>query len=197
MDVLESHRGYDVRVAPLFLRLEPLFDQSFHYRYSRLLIEPNRSIHHKDLFSPFTTTLSREEKADLMSNYYLPYRKMVETFIERYIDQQVIHISVHTFTPKLGNQDRSTPIGLLFDSKRQAERDLAVLWKKSIKELDQDLKVRFNYPYRGSADGFTTYLRKAFPENYYGFELEVRNDVVLDLRSTIYGSIANLRGIID
>lgn len=197
VDVLESHRGYDVRVAPLYLRLEPLFDQSFYYRYSRLLIEPNRSIHHKDLFSPFTTTLTREEKADLMSNYYLPYRKMVEAFIERYIDQQVIHISVHTFTPKLGNQDRSTPVGLLFDSKRKAERDLAVLWEKSMKELDQDLKIRFNYPYRGNADGFTTYLRKAFPENYYGFELEVRNDVVLDLRNIIYGSIANLRGIID
>jgi predicted N-formylglutamate amidohydrolase len=85
----------------------------------------------------------------------------------------------------------------LFDSKRKAERDLAVLWEKSMKELDQDLKIRFNYPYRGNADGFTTYLRKAFPENYYGFELEVRNDVVLDLRNIIYGSIANLRGIID
>ena len=55
IDVLESHRGYDVRVAPLFILLEPLFDESFHYRYSRLLIEPNRSIHHKNLFSPFTT----------------------------------------------------------------------------------------------------------------------------------------------
>ena len=26
--VLESHRGYDVRVAPMFIRLEPLFHES-------------------------------------------------------------------------------------------------------------------------------------------------------------------------
>jgi len=196
IDVLESHRGYDVRVAPLFIRLEPLFDESFHYRYSRLLIEPNRSIHHKVLFSHFTTTLSPEIKADLMSQYYLPYRKSVEQFIERYIHEEVIHISVHSFTPVLGNQDRSSPVGILFDSKKKAERNLAEIWKKCMKEVQPDLKIRYNYPYRGSADGFTTYLRKAFPENYYGFELEVRNDVVLDLRSVIYESIANFRGII-
>jgi predicted N-formylglutamate amidohydrolase len=196
VDVLESHRGYDVRVAPLFIRLESLFDQTEYYRYSRLLIEPNRSLHHRHLFSPFTAQIGPAEKAKLINQYYQPYRKKVEKFIEQYIDHGVFHVSVHTFTPKLGNQNRETPVGILFDSRRNAERDLAVIWKRQMQLADPSLKVRFNYPYRGQADGFTTYLRKCFPENYIGFELEVRNDVVLDLRQTMFESLANLRGII-
>jgi len=197
IDVLESHRGYDLRVAPMFIRLEPLFDGSYHYRYSRLLIEPNRSLHHRHLFSPFTTGFSAEEKADLISNYYQPYRKQVEKFIESFIDQGVFHVSVHSFTPRLGNQNRETPVGILFDSKKQQERDLAVVWKRMIKEVDPEINVRFNYPYRGAADGFTTYLRKCFPKNYVGFELEIRNDVILDMRTSIYESLANLRGVLE
>lgn len=197
VDVLESPRGYDIRVAPMFIRLEPLFDQSFYYRYTRLLVEPNRSIHHRDLFSPFTTALSAEVKADLLSNYYLPYRNQVESFIRQYIDQQVIHISLHSFSSKSGNQDRTCPIGISFDSRNKAERGIAEVWKKCIRELDSKTAVRYNYPYRGNSDSFISYLRKIFPENYLGFELEIRNDKILDLRHEIYESIANLRGILD
>ncbi|MDB4105678.1 N-formylglutamate amidohydrolase [Salibacteraceae bacterium] len=197
VDVLESHRGYDLRVAPMFIRLEPLFDESIHYRYSRLLIEPNRSLSHKHLFSPFTTGFSASEKADLISNYYQPYRKRIEEFIGSYIDQGVFHISVHSFTPKHGNQNRETPVGLKFDSSKSQERNLAVIWKKMLMDIDPSINVRFNYPYRGAADGFTTYLRKCFPKNYVGFELEIRNDQILDLRSSIYQSLANLRGVLE
>ena len=66
-----------------------------------------------------------------------------------------------------------------------------------IKEVDPEINVRFNYPYRGAADGFTTYLRKCFPKNYVGFELEIRNDVILDMRTSIYESLANLRGVLE
>ena len=30
-------------------------------------------------------------------------------------------------------------------------------------------------PYKGTADGFIPFLRKKFPENYWGVELEVNN----------------------
>lgn len=197
VDVLESHRGYDVRVAPLFIRLETLFDQSHFYRYSRLLIEPNRSLHHNHLFSPFTAALSRTEKNELIGRYYQPYRNQIEAFIKSYIKQGVFHVSLHTFTPRLGNQNRDSEIGILFDPKRQGEKDLALLLKQKIKETNAQVKVRYNYPYRGTADGFTTYLRKVFPENYIGFELEVRNDVALELRGDLYTAFANLRGILN
>ena len=197
VDVLESHRGYDVRVAPMFIRLEPLFDQSEFYRYTRLLIEPNTSIHDRFLFSPFTTQLPREKKSELISKYYLPYRNRIQTFVEEDLDQGVLHISLHSFHPMHGNQFRETPVGIGFDSKRRQERELAKVWKEQIKQVKPDAKVRFNYPYRGSSDALTSYLRRCFPENYLGFTLEVRNDVILDYRKVIYESLANLRGVLD
>ena len=47
-----------------------------------------------------------------------------------------------------------------------------------MKDQNPELKIRFNYPYLGKADGFTTYLRKIFPENYIGIELEVNQKFV-------------------
>ena len=88
-------------------------------------------------------------------------------------------------------------MGLKFDSSKSQERNLAVIWKKMLMDIDPSINVRFNYPYRGAADGFTTYLRKCFPKNYIGFELEIRNDQILDLRSSIYQSLANLRGVLE
>jgi len=196
VDVLESHRGYDLQAAPLFTGLESLFDQSFHYPYSRLLVEPNRSLHHSSLFSPFTATLGAKEKAEILSTYYQAYRKSVEEFIANHLDQEVMHISVHSFTAVFKNQDRRCPVGILFDSRNKAERSVAEVWKKCFKDVEPSLGIRYNYPYRGNADGFTTYLRKIFPKNYYGYELEVRNDMVLDLSDIVYNSIVKLRKII-
>ena len=33
--------------------------------------------------------------------------------------------------------------------------------------------MRYNYPYLGKADGFTTYLRKQFQTHYLGIEIEI------------------------
>lgn len=193
VDVLESHRGYDIGVAPLYTRLKSLFDEAFFYPYSRLLVEPNRSMHHRRLFSEFTLCLSGARKAELLDRYYRPYRDRVEQYIQNNIDQGVMHISVHSFTPFMENQRRQTPLGILFDSRRKPERDLAVVMKNCFREVSPSTQVRFNYPYRGNADGFTSYLRKRFPENYVGFELEVRNDVIPDLGGDLYEGLTNMR----
>jgi len=49
----------------------------------------------------------------------------------------------------------------------------------TVPEVMERLRVRRNYPYRGSADGFTTYLRTCFPPfRYLGIELEVNQRFV-------------------
>jgi hypothetical protein len=41
--------------------------------------------------------------------------------------------------------------------------------------------VRFNYPYRGVNDGFTTANRRVFaPQEYLGVEIEVNQKLLLD-----------------
>lgn len=179
MQLAESHRAYDLNAAKIFEQLKPRFDFALHYPYSRLLIEPNRSLHHPKLFSELSKEFSKEEKQVLIDSYYLPYRNKIEEQCRKYITQgyEVRHLSVHTFTPELNGKKRHAHVGLLYDPKRQQEK----VWAKSLKQQIQakhtDWLIRMNYPYRGTADGFTTYLRKRFPEGYAGLELEVRNDV--------------------
>ena len=173
--VLQSHRGYDLGSLDVFHYLKPLADKTKYSEISRLLIELNRSLHHNNLFSEYSKSLSKSEKEDLISSYYSVYRNDVETTIKDLIKakQNMLHVSVHSFTPNLNGKKRHCDIGLLYDSKRKTEKLFCKQLKMKLLQLDSNLNVRFNYPYLGKADGFTTYLRKQFPKNYIGIELEI------------------------
>jgi predicted N-formylglutamate amidohydrolase len=91
----------------------------------------------------------------------------------------VTHVSVHTFTPVMKGKTRPLDIGLLFDPARANERDLCARWRRAIGAAHPALRTRFNLPYRGAADGFTTHLRSIHPEHRYtGVELEVNQALV-------------------
>ncbi len=198
--ILQSHRGYDPGTLDLFEDVKALSGFSESNTFSRLLIECNRSLHHPKLFSEFTKSISETEKEKLISTLYLPYRNSIENHIRTFIleEKTVLHISIHSFTPILNGEERNNDIGLLYDSKKPFEKTLCELWKAFIIEESPLIKVRFNYPYLGSADGFTTYLRKQFPENYIGIELEVNQKWVKNdglnktIKSTIVKSIKKL-----
>jgi len=174
---LDTHRGYD----PGALELTRLFARKFGTslflgKWSRLLIELNRSQHHARLWSEFSQSLPAAAKRSLVEDYYLPYRYSVEHFIheEATKRRRVIHVSVHSFTPVLDGETRTADIGLLYDPGRSGELKLCRDWAEAIAETQPELRVRKNYPYRGTADGFTTHLRKRFNESVYiGIELEV------------------------
>ncbi|MBZ9728993.1 N-formylglutamate amidohydrolase [Salegentibacter sp. JZCK2] len=174
-EILQSHRGYDPGALDLFKELEVLADFSQIQETGRLLVEVNRSKGHPYLFSEFTKDLSLRHKSKILDKYYFPYRDAVENKISAFIKkgEKVLHFSVHTFTPELKGIVRNTDIGLLYDPVRVGEKEFSKNFKQHLKNQNPDLKYRFNYPYMGKADGFTTYLRKKFPENYWGIELEV------------------------
>lgn len=174
-EVLNTHRAYDLGALDLFRTLKPLAHFSKSSKTSRLMIELNRSLLHPQLFSEFSKHLSVSEKLALVENIYRPYRNSVEKWIGVQIEagEDVLHISVHSFTPKLNHEERHCDVGWLYDPKRTAEKTLCVQLKTLLLEADPQLNVRFNYPYLGTADGFTTYLRTKFPEHYIGIELEV------------------------
>jgi len=193
-DVLKSHRGFDLGALDLFEYLKPLSNVSYSSTTSRLLMELNRSLHHKNLFSEFSKELSKEKKEQLIHSYYLTYRNKVENQIKEFISngEKVLHLSVHSFTPILNNIIRNCDIGLLFDSRSISEKQFSKSFKVEIIKNHSEYRIRFNYPYLGKADGFTTYLRKQFPENYLGIELEVNqkysktNTMDLQLKQNIY-----------
>ncbi|OKL41611.1 N-formylglutamate amidohydrolase [Pontibacter flavimaris] len=175
-ELLQSHRGFDKGALELFKELKDLADKTFYSTTSRLLVELNRSLHHKSLFSDISRYLPEKEKELILKEHYQPYRERVEELIYdlTMVGHQVLHISVHSFTPVLNGEERQADIGLLYDPRRQREREFCRAWKKALKEQRPELVVRFNYPYLGIADGFPTYLRRKFTEEQYaGIELEV------------------------
>lgn len=197
--VLNSHRGYDPGALEMFYFLKDLADYSFYSNTSRLLIELNRSLHHPRLFSEFTRNLSSTEKKNLVDRFYLPYRNSIENWISETIKkgEKVVHVSVHSFSPELDGNVRNTDLGLLFDPSRALEKRFCRIFKNQLLLAGSQFKVRFNYPYLGKADGFTTYLRKKFPQNYSGIELEinqkhaVENQIEAALKDLIFFALKN------
>lgn len=175
-ELLASHRGYDIGAKGLFNELKNLAQATFFADTTRLLVELNRSLYHKALFSSVTKDLPEHEKQQILQEYYRPYREAVETKIQDLIfsGRQALHISVHSFTPVLQEEVRQADVGLLYDPQRSLEKRFCHDWKEKMKELSPGLQVRFNYPYKGVSDGFPTYLRRKFSEQQYiGIELEI------------------------
>jgi predicted N-formylglutamate amidohydrolase len=143
---------------------------------SRLLVDLNRSPRHPRLYSEATRGAAPELREEIYRRYYLPYRTKVETMVAQAIagGARVIHVSCHSFTPQLDGEVRNADIGLLYDPARAAEAQLCRHWRLALDPRAQAMKVRMNYPYAGTADGFTVHLRRRFGgEDYLGIELEI------------------------
>ncbi len=183
--LLASHRGWDIGALEVANDLSSSLSSTLHFATtSRLLIELNRSLHHPNLFSAISKLLPKQEKEKIIEGYYQPYRNAFVEQVEKELSEskQVIHISVHSFTPVLDEEVRNADIGLLYDPSIPEEKKFCKEWKQELQKFSS-FRIRYNYPYKGTADGFTTYLRKKFPENYIGIELEL-NQALLTNEST-------------
>lgn len=175
-DVLRSHRGWDRGALCTFRHLVPeVADAAFYATTTRLLVDLNRSPGHRHLFSEFTRDLGEDERRSIMDTLYHPYRHKVLQQVRRWraAGHAVFHISVHSFTPVMEGVPRNADIGLLYDPARRLEKALCRQWQAILRDEAPDLQTRLNYPYRGTADGLTKWLRREFTEGYAGVELEL------------------------
>lgn len=174
-EVLETHRAIDLGSLDLYNSLLHMASFARKNEISRLLIECNRSQRSESLYSKYSQELSEAEKQKIQDSIYKPYRKTFSDAVAKYIEEgeTVFHLSVHTFTPILKGVVRTADIAFLFDPGRACEKEVSTKLKANIMRLDPSMHVRFNYPYTGIADGFTTALRKQFAQNYIGIEVEV------------------------
>jgi len=174
---LRSHRGVDrgaLALARVLARAcrAPLRAGTT----SRLVVDLNRSLHHRGLFSEWTRELGAEERESLLDRYYRPYRSAVQADVAAAIagGDRALHVSVHSFTPVWHGEERRLDVGLLYDPRRRGERALCARWRQVLAERAPGLVVRRNQPYLGRADGLTTALRRRFgPSRYLGVELEL------------------------
>jgi len=190
---LHSHRGHDIGARALAERLQAAMDVPlFEADATRLLVDVNRSLYHRHVFSEYSQVLSPAARLVLVDEYYWPYRRRILDHIEKRLSHgdSVLHVAVHSFTPRLNGETRNADIGLLYDSTRLGERQTCLMLAKSLieaggagagKRRPERLRVRRNYPYRGAADGLTTALRRRFAESrYQGIEIEVNQRLLGD-----------------
>lgn len=178
--VLRTHRGYDLGALPLARSIATALRAPLLVgRYTRLLVDLNRSPGNRGLFSEFTRDLDPLARALLVDRYWSPHRAAVEEAISREIEAggRVLHLGVHSFTPVLNGVVRTADFALLYDPRRPLERECCDRWLENLGGRAQNtstpLRLRRNYPYLGTSDGLTTALRKRFPANLYaGVEIE-------------------------
>ena len=182
--LLQTHRGWDRGALVLARELAgalkaPLFAATT----TRLLVDLNRSIGHRQLHSEISRSLPRAMRREIAARHYQPYRDTVESEVASLIDagQRVVHIASHSFTPELGGVVRQADVACLYDPRRPGERLLASRWLAALARQRPDLRLRRNYPYQGKGDGLTSLLRKRHSlSNYVGIELEVNQRFAID-----------------
>ena len=175
--LLASHRGWDpgaLQLARQFARSlgAPIYASTT----TRLLVDLNRSIGHRHLFSEFTRGLGRSARQQIVARHYAPHRAAVETAVQRQIaaGTGVIHIASHSFTPVLDGVLRQADVAWLYDPRRAPEAAFARRWMVELGLRASHLRLRRNYPYQGRGDGLTALLRKRYcGASYVGIELEV------------------------
>ena len=180
--LLQTHRGWDLGALVLARQLAaavnaPLFAATT----TRLLIDLNRSVGHRQLYSEATRSLPLTTRRCIVAVHYQPYRDAIEGEVARLIaaGQRVVHIASHSFTPELHGLVRRADVGWLYDPRRAGEGAFALQWLRAFERLRPDLTLRRNYPYQGKGDGLTALLRKRHPASQYlGMELEVNQHFV-------------------
>jgi predicted N-formylglutamate amidohydrolase len=180
--LLDSHRGWDAGALDLARQMADAFRVPLHAATTtRLLVDLNRSIGHRQLFSEVTRALPRASRESLVDRHYRPHRQAVEADIARLVasGRRVIHVASHSFTPVLDDVPRRADVAWLYDPRRPGEVAFARSWMRAVAPLAPDLRLRRNYPYRGRGDGLTAALRRRHPDAaYVGIELEVNQSLV-------------------
>jgi predicted N-formylglutamate amidohydrolase len=179
---LREHIAWDPGAAEMARIVAARLDCPLHLgRWTRLLIDLNRSIGHEKLIAetsfgrviPGNAALSDAEIAHRIRTYYGPYRAAATASVAHALQAtgHCLHLSIHSFTPVVDGVVRDCDMGLLYDPRHAHERAFAQVLRRKL--AAEGLHVRMNYPYRGTDDGFTTQLRTTLPASRYAaFEIE-------------------------
>jgi predicted N-formylglutamate amidohydrolase len=172
--LLDSHRGYDPGALAVARDIAAATAAPLHYStVSRLLIELNRPLGHPQLLHLKLPEATRET---LLRRHYFPYWRGIESTIRKAVQRgrQVVHLSVHSFTPRFRGVRRTTDIGLLFDPARPAEAAFCRAWRGEILRKDARLEVHENQPYAGAHPSVVASMREKFSaRRYLGIQIEI------------------------
>lgn len=165
--------------------------------YSQTLVDVTRSTRHRELFSPIARGWSDADKLWLVDNIHTPYRNLVQDRIESMLRSApyVLHLSVRSFDLRSNGKLRRADAGLLYDPANENEVDFSVDWVEDMYWELPMLRVRRNYPGRGTNDSLTKAMRTFFEGRpYIGVELRLNRAWVgrpLAVRDEVLDGIAD------
>jgi len=142
--------------------------------YRADLIDVSRSASHRYLHGPLARQWPPWRKQWLVEHVYRRYRDRVRLAIEHIAAgfSFVLHVSVRSFSAKSKGRYRRTDVGLLYDPSRRNERDVCLDWIDQMYEINPNVRMRRNYPRRGTRDSLTKAMRGELSlDRYLGIEL--------------------------
>lgn len=159
----------------------PLVESTF----SRLVIDPNRSLEAPDLIwtlseateIPGNRDLSAAERQFRIDHYHRPYHAAIETLLEarRHAGQESILVCIHSFTPTYLGVQRPWPIGVLHGS----ETGFTEALRDALLEAQPGLNLGWNLPYAALAGVTLTLERHGDARGIESTMVELRNDEII------------------
>jgi predicted N-formylglutamate amidohydrolase len=180
----DRHIAYDIGVEGVVRHLAHLTGApAVMARYSRLLIDPNRGEDDPTLVRqiydgaviPGNYPLYADELHRRIENYFRPFRSAVEEIaasIENRAGSTAMILSIHSFTPRMGNRPRPWHIGLLWDCDDRLFQKLFDALK-----ADPSLIVGDNEPYDGALKGDTLHEHATMKGRAH-ILIEIRQDLI-------------------
>jgi len=173
---LEDHIAWDRGAAIMAKAIAARLGAPCHLgRWSRLVIDLNRSPDHPKLVAPvsFGIAIPGNQGVDdvevsrRLRRWWKPYRERATSDVLRLIARhgRCLQLSIHSFTPVVDGVTRRADIGLLYDPAHAGERAFAKQLRTAL--APSGLGIYMNEPYRGTSDGFTTSLRARHPHACY------------------------------
>lgn len=153
-------------------------------QYSRLIVDPNRPLGEASSMPevsdrtlvPANQSLQPDERQTRADLFYWPYHQAVEQHMARLrrAGAGPMLVSIHSFTPDFGSEDRPWHVGVM----AAADRRLAEALMEALSE-QAGLVIGDNQPYSGVEYGYTLKVH-AGAQGLANVQIEIRQDLLDD-----------------
>ncbi len=178
------HIAWDIGIAELGVILASTLDAAFvRQTYSRLVVDCNRAPHAHDAIAPISDAtpirgnqkLNDASRAARYTEIHEPYHAAIAAELARRdaAGASTVLVALHSFTPKMGSDERPWQIGILHDG---GDPGFALDCLTTLRSRS-NLVVGDNEPYRMDQVDYTI-PRHAYPSMRPYVEVEVRQDLL-------------------
>jgi len=180
---LQTHWGWDIGIRTVTRELiRQTGSSGIFARFSRLLCDPNRAPDNPTLIRcavegavlSFNDNLTIEEVDRRLQVYHAPYHAALDRAVSARQAEQgdMMLLSMHSFTPVFGDEDRGMDVGVLFHPYEGIARRLA-------REIaDEGFVVALNEPYSARKGLMYAATRHGTSHNAIHLELEVNQKLL-------------------